>query len=117
VAALVVMALPDTDDLPLFAGEKAPRKPERFQNSSEPQAATLVGSTCRSLLELVIGIARGFIASNLAYEVDMQQPVLSVFLRGSSACSTQFGIEISASTSSFVRRSMIHPHAYTAGSR
>ena len=41
---------PETGTLPNF-------------NRSEPQAATLVGLTSRSLLELVIGIARGFIAS------------------------------------------------------
>ena len=35
-------------------------------NRSEPQAATLVGLTSRSLLELVIGIARGFIASGIS---------------------------------------------------
>jgi hypothetical protein len=45
---------------------KAPRKPERSQNSSEPQAATLVGLTSRRLLELAIGIARGFIASGIS---------------------------------------------------
>src|SRR6266446_7508535 len=33
---------------------------------SEPQAATFVGSTTRSLLELAIGIARGFIASGIS---------------------------------------------------
>jgi hypothetical protein len=45
---------------------KAPRKPERSQNLSEPQAATLVGLTSRRLLELAIGIARGFIASGIS---------------------------------------------------
>ena len=35
-------------------------------NWSEPQAATLVGLTSRSLLELAIGIARGFIASGIS---------------------------------------------------
>ena len=35
-------------------------------NQSEPQAATLVGLTSKSLLELVIGIARGFIASGIS---------------------------------------------------
>jgi hypothetical protein len=51
---------------------KAPRKPERSQSSSGPQAATfpqaatLVGLTSRSLLELAIGIARGFIASGIS---------------------------------------------------
>ena len=33
---------------------------------SEPQAATLVGWTSRTLLELAIGIARGFIASGIS---------------------------------------------------
>jgi len=50
---------------------KAPRKPERSQNSSEPQAATLVGLTSRSLLELVIGIARGFIMIDRAPQKSM----------------------------------------------
>ena|SRR5437588_1004272 len=44
---------PETGTLPNF-------------NRSEPQAATLVGLTSRSLLELVIGIARGFIASGIS---------------------------------------------------
>ena len=35
-------------------------------NRSEPQAATMVGLTSRSLLVLVIGIARGFIASGIS---------------------------------------------------
>jgi hypothetical protein len=35
-------------------------------NRSEPQAATLVGLTSRSLLELAIGTARGFIASGIS---------------------------------------------------
>ena len=35
-------------------------------NWSEPQAATLVGLTSRSLLELAIGIARGFIDSGIS---------------------------------------------------
>src|SRR5258708_39514630 len=35
-------------------------------NRSEPQAAILVGLTSRSLLELAIGIARGFIASGIS---------------------------------------------------
>src|ERR1700722_16221364 len=33
---------------------------------SDPQAATLVGWTSRTLLELAIGIARGFIASGIS---------------------------------------------------
>ena len=44
---------PETGTLPNF-------------NRSEPQAATWVGLTSRSLLELVIGIARGFIASGIS---------------------------------------------------
>jgi hypothetical protein len=48
----------------LIGAPKAPRKPGRSQHWSEPdQAANLVGLTSSSLLELVIGIARGFIAS------------------------------------------------------
>src|SRR5712671_4621712 len=35
-------------------------------NRSEPQAAILVGSTFRTLLELAIGIARGFMASGIS---------------------------------------------------
>src|SRR5580692_4466164 len=35
-------------------------------NRSEPQAATLVGLTSRTLLELAIGIDRGFIASGIS---------------------------------------------------
>jgi len=43
------------------------RKPGRSQISTgQSQAATLVGFTSRSLLELVIGIARGFIASGIS---------------------------------------------------
>ena len=38
----------------------------KFQPRSEHQAATLVALTSRSLLELVIGIARGFIASGIS---------------------------------------------------
>jgi hypothetical protein len=36
-----------------------------MRTSETPQAATLVGCTSRSLLERVIGIARGFIASGI----------------------------------------------------
>ena len=35
-------------------------------NRSEPHAATLVGLTSSSLLELAIGIARGFMASGIS---------------------------------------------------
>jgi hypothetical protein len=42
------------------------RDAPKFQPRSEPQAATLVGLTSRSLLSLVIGIARGFIASGIS---------------------------------------------------
>ena len=45
---------------------KAPRKTGALRNSSGPQAATLVGLTSRSLLELVIGIARGFMVSGIS---------------------------------------------------
>ena len=44
---------PETGALPKF-------------NWSEPHAAILVGLTSRILLELVIGIARGFIASGIS---------------------------------------------------
>jgi hypothetical protein len=48
----------------LVGAPKAPRKPGRSRHWPEPdQAATLVGLTSSSLPELVIGIARGFIAS------------------------------------------------------
>ena len=50
--------------LPRSGGERpGNRSAPRFV---EPQAATLVGLTSRSLLELVIGIARGFIASGIS---------------------------------------------------
>ncbi len=59
-----------TSKLSLMLGTqaKAPRKPGRFRkfNRSEPQAATLVGLTFRTLPELAIGIARGFIASGIS---------------------------------------------------
>ena len=59
-----------TSKLSLMLGTqaKAPRKPGRFRkfNRSEPQAATLVGLTSRTLPELAIGIARGFIASGIS---------------------------------------------------
>ena len=47
--------------------ESAPETgaPPNFKRS-EPQAATLVGLTSKSLLELVFGIARGFIASGIS---------------------------------------------------
>jgi Respiratory-chain NADH dehydrogenase, 49 Kd subunit len=46
----------------------APRKRGALPNCnrSELQAATLVGLTSRGLLELAIGIARGFIASGIS---------------------------------------------------
>jgi hypothetical protein len=40
------------------------------------QAAALVGLTSRTLLELVIGIARPHRLRDLAYEVDVQEPIL-----------------------------------------
>jgi hypothetical protein len=63
--------------------ESAP-KPGRSQTSirQTPQAATLAGLTSRSLPELAIGIARGFIASGIIasgisrHEVDVQKPIL-----------------------------------------
>jgi hypothetical protein len=46
---------------------KAPRKPGRSEiQSPMAQAATLVGLTSRSLLELAIGIERGFIVSGIS---------------------------------------------------
>src|SRR6266478_3264335 len=45
---------------------KRPGNRSAPQNLSEPQAATLVGLTSRRLLELAIGIARGFIASGIS---------------------------------------------------
>jgi hypothetical protein len=52
----------------LCAQPKAPRKTGALPNfnRSEPQAATLVGLTSRSLLELAIGIDRDFIASGIS---------------------------------------------------
>jgi hypothetical protein len=53
VASAQNESAPETEALPNF-------------NRSEPQAATLVGLTSRSLLELAIGIDRGFIASGMS---------------------------------------------------
>ena len=50
----------------LAQNESAPGGAPKFQPRSEHQAATLVALTSRSLLELVIGIARGFIASGIS---------------------------------------------------
>ena len=69
LVALHMSALPPKADIATRSGqnESAPETGALPNfNRSEPQAATLVGLTSRSLLVLVIGIARGFIASGIS---------------------------------------------------